>query len=469
MLRALLRTRGAVKLVRRVSVAGDHAIQRSLIFSSRSISSVGDIWQKRRIHSSRNYNGKIVTFNLPDVGEAIMTVVVKEWLVKPNDTVAMGDPICEVQSDKSAATIYCPHDGVIKELMYEVDDIAKKDEPLVTIEISGEEEEQSSSSSIQESAVPTSKKEVESLSSPPAKSGSGKVLATPTVRRIAAENNIDLFLIKGTGDGGRILKEDILKYIDSKTAAPAVKSSVSLPAPPPAMPLDRVEPIKGFKMIMVQTMTASGQIPQFGYCDEVLMDEVMQLRNEIKDLVKDKDIKITFMPFLIKALSMALKDYPILNAHVDPECRSITYRADHNIGMAVDTPQGLVVPNVKCVQNRSLIDIAVELHRLQELSIKGSLAPADIMGGTFSVSNIGAVGGTYARPLILPPEVCIGAFGKIQAVPKFNDKGDVVKSHVMYVSWSADHRVIEGAEVANFSNLWRKYLENPTSLLAHMV
>jgi 2-oxoisovalerate dehydrogenase E2 component (dihydrolipoyl transacylase) len=242
--------------------------------------------------------------------------------------------------------------------------------------------------------------------------------------------------------------------------------SPSPPLPPSAE--DRVELITGFKTVMVRTMTESGRIPQFGYKDEVGMDQLVQLRSLLKTRLAERDVSFSYMPVLIKAVSLALHQYPVLNSTVDSECTAITYHADHNVGVAMDTPQGLIVPNVKRVQEKSVFEIAFELNRLQELGQSGQLAPVDTANGTISLSNIGAIGGTYSDPMLLPPSVAIGAFGRVQVVPQYNSVGELYPGHVMHVSWAADHRVIDGAEVARFSNLWKSYVENPSSMIVDM-
>lgn len=166
-----------------------------------------------------------------------------------------------------------------------------------------------------------------------------------------------------------------------------------------------------------------------------------------------------------QAASLGLLQFPILNASVDESCQNITYKASHNIGIAMDTEQGLLVPNVKNVQICSVFEIASELNRLQKLGSLGQLGTTDLTGGTFTLSNIGSIGGTYAKPIILPPEVAIGAVGSIKALPRFNEKGEVYKARIMNVSWSADHRIIDGATMSRFSNLWKSYLENPAFML----
>lgn len=231
---------------------------------------------------------------------------------------------------------------------------------------------------------------------------------------------------------------------------------------------DHTEVIKGIRKAMVKTMTEAAHIPTFGYNDEIDMTRLVELRRDIKSVTESAGVRFSYMPIIVKAVSLALTEFPILNSIVDANCENITYKAAHNIGIAMDTPEGLVVPSVKNVQTLSIYDIAVELNRMQTLGAAGKLTNAELTGGTFSLSNIGVIGGTYARPVILPPEVAIGALGKLQRLPRFDDKGNVVSKEIMCVSWSADHRIIEGATMARFSNLWKSYLENPGLMLLYM-
>ncbi|XP_056598621.1 lipoamide acyltransferase component of branched-chain alpha-keto acid dehydrogenase complex, mitochondrial-like [Triplophysa dalaica] len=436
--------------------------------------------QWRGFRSSRVASGQVLQFKLSDIGEGIMEVTVKEWYVKEGDRVSQFDSICEVQSDKASVTITSRYDGVIRKLYYEIDAIAHVGSPLVDIETDRELEGAPEEDVVETPAV--------SHEQPLPEIKGQKTQATPAVRRLANENNIKLCEIVGTGKESRILKEDILNFIAKqtgailpyevqKTQAPAVSttdtpSKVKKPVmAPPAIPgpiftgKDRTEPLNGFQKAMVKTMSAALKIPHFGYCDEVDMMELVQLRLELKGLAESRGIKLSYMPFFIKAASLGLLQFPVLNASVDETCQNITYKASHNIGLAMDTPQGLLVPNVKSVQSLSVFDVAVELNRLQALGSAGQLGAADLNGGTFTLSNIGSIGGTYAKPVILPPEVAIGALGKIQVLPRFTSRDDVEKAYIMNVSWSADHRVIDGATMCRFSNLWRSYLENPAAMV----
>ncbi|XP_018518088.1 LOW QUALITY PROTEIN: lipoamide acyltransferase component of branched-chain alpha-keto acid dehydrogenase complex, mitochondrial [Lates calcarifer] len=441
----------------------------------------------RTLHTAAVSRGPIVQFKLSDIGEGIMEVTVKEWYVKEGDKVSQFDSICEVQSDKASVTITSRYDGVIRKLYYDVDATALVGKPLVDIET------ESGSEVIQEEDVvetPAMAREEHTHQ----EIKGHKTQATPAVRRLAMENNIKLSEVVGTGKDGRILKEDILNFLAKQTGAilpptpfqeiqtpgPALAPGsratrpMSTPAvtkPPPTTPKpvftgkDVTEPLKGFHKAMVKTMSAALKIPHFGYCDEVDLSRLVALRAELRSVAEGRGVKLSYMPFFIKAASLGLLHFPILNASVDEGCQNITYKASHNIGLAMDTNQGLLVPNVKNVQLLSVFEIAQELNRLQALGSTGQLGTSDLTGGTFTLSNIGSIGGTYAKPVILPPEVAIGALGKIQVLPRFGAGGQVIPAHIMKVSWSADHRIIDGATMCRFSNLWREYLENPASMV----
>lgn len=170
----------------------------------------------------------------------------------------------------------------------------------------------------------------------------------------------------------------------------------------------------------------------------------------------------------MKAASMALTQYPMINAHADVANGTVTHKAAHNISVAMDTPRGLLVPSVKHCEQRSVFEIAEELQRLQALGKENRLGADDLSGGTFSLSNIGAIGGTYAAPVLVVPQVCIGALGRTRVLPRFNEEGEVVPSRVMNVSWSADHRVLDGATVARFSNEWKRLFSSPGAMLSDL-
>ena len=215
---------------------------------------------------------------------------------------------------------------------------------------------------------------------------------------------------------------------------------------------------------MLQSMTQSLTIPHFGYCDEIEMTKAMEFRRQLNS----EETKVTMMPILLKAASLALKKYPLLNSSLS-ECQTqLVQHASHNMGFAMDTPRGLLVPVIRDVQNLSILEIASEMERLQQLGQSSKLSGEDLSDCTFSLSNIGSIGGTYASPVIAPPQVAIGALGRIQKLPRFDQDDNVITARVMQVSWAADHRIIDGATMARFSNLMKDYLEEPAVMAGAM-
>eukprot|EP00471_Norrisiella_sphaerica_P011723 CAMPEP_0184494212 /NCGR_PEP_ID=MMETSP0113_2-20130426/28139_1 /TAXON_ID=91329 /ORGANISM="Norrisiella sphaerica, Strain BC52" /LENGTH=484 /DNA_ID=CAMNT_0026879869 /DNA_START=99 /DNA_END=1553 /DNA_ORIENTATION=+ len=432
-------------------------------------------------------SGPVKDFLLADIGEGIAEVEILEWLVEPGAKVEEFDELVKVQSDKAATEITSPYEGTVLELMVPVGEMAKVGEPLCRIQLSsdaseaqGEEIAEAVPSGSQDK--PTSGESKRCTVDEDFKSG--KVLTSPAVRRLAKENGVNLSNVKATGPKGRVLKEDILAYISGNrssasseaptqtiSSAPSGMASGSSPPPRLSNPIvsatmrDQIVPVRGLERIMVQTMTKAHSVPTLLYSDEFEMDELIQVRAECKKLAAERGVKLTYLPFIIKAASLALLEYPKMNAHVNEDCSEYVLKGTHNIGVAVQTASGLLVPNVKSVETKTVLQIASELTELQKLGHDGSLTKEHLTGGTFTISNIGSIGGTVCKPLLVVPEVAIAALGKFQAKPKFDEDDEIVQTSVMNVSLSADHRVIDGATVARFSNLWKQYLEKPASML----
>ncbi|KAG2427447.1 hypothetical protein HXX76_012383 [Chlamydomonas incerta] len=258
-----------------------------------------------------------------------------------------------------------------------------------------------------------------------------------------------------------------------------------------------VVPLRGYRRAMVKTMTAAAALPNFHFHDEVVVDRLLAVRAALKNDpgLRAQGVRLTLLPFLIKALSAALNQHPQLNASLAPSGSDLLLHPHHNIGVAMATPSGLVVPNIKQVQRKSLAQVAAELSLLQQLAAAGKLPAEALAGGTISVSNIGTIGGTYATPLVSPPEVAIVALGRLQLLPRYpaaaaeaavaaaaggggngGSGGGAaavpllpVPVSILPVSWGADHRVVDGAALAAFSNTWRDYLEAPERLLLGVV
>ncbi|EGT43017.1 hypothetical protein CAEBREN_25669 [Caenorhabditis brenneri] len=433
----------------------------------------------RHFHTAKASFLPIVQFKLSDIGEGIAEVQVKEWYVKEGDTISQFDKVCEVQSDKAAVTISSRYDGVVRKLYHDVDGMARVGQALIDVEVEGNVEEEDKPKKEAPSSTPEVSK---SSSSPPSTASEGahpegKVLATPAVRRIAIENNVKLSSVRGSGRDGRILKEDVLKFLgqvpaDHSSGSTNIRTTHQAPLPTAksyeALKEDVAVPIRGYTRAMIKTMTEALKIPHFGYNDEINVDALVKLRGELKDFAKERHVKLSYMPFFIKAASLALLEFPGLNATTDDKLENVIHKASHNICLAMDTPGGLVVPNIKNCEQRSIFEIAQEITRLMEAGKRQQIGREDLVGGTFTLSNIGAIGGTYASPVIFPPQVAIGAIGKIERLPRFDRHDNVIAANVIKVSWCADHRVVDGATMARFSNRWKFYLEHPSAMLAQL-
>jgi 2-oxoisovalerate dehydrogenase E2 component (dihydrolipoyl transacylase) len=457
----------------------------------------------------------VLPFNLADIGEGIAEVEIMTWFVEEGAEVTEFDEICEVQSDKATVNITSRYTGKITKLHYEVGDLAKVGAPLIDIDVEGAEAaaepaaepEPEPAAPEPEPKAPTPTFEpvqVAPTSEPVApiadrtslrtggdkiSKNDGRVLATPAVRRLATEHSVDLASVPGTGKGGRVTKADLLRVVSDTSAkvrssthvgAGSGESDTSIPVgssdeiPPPREILglvtteNRDEPIRGIQRMMVTSMKEALKVPHFGYYDEIEMDAMIQLREELKPHFESQNVKLSYMPLMIKAASLALSEFPVLNAAVSGDEETLTYRGAHNICVAMDTPRGLLVPNVRNCEQRSIFDIAYELNRLQAMGAANKLGPEELQGGTFTLSNIGVIGGTYASPVLMPSQVAIGAIGKLQKLPRFDSGGDIVARTLMKISWSADHRVVDGATMARFSNKWKEYLERPTAMLTNL-
>lgn len=371
-------------------------------------------WNRKIGVSSSDW--KRVAFNLSDIGEGIREVIVKEWYVKEGDVVEQFEKLCEVQSDKASVSITSRYDGKILKIHHKVDDTAFVGKPLLDFDVV---DDQSNTQSV-ELQIEKPKKngnaiepKTESSMDHPTRM---RFLATPAVRRIAGENKVNLAQVKASGRFGRILKSDILEYLnvfDSKNETFNRDSSTDNEAADKEAThteTNKVEKLKDVRKIMFKTMTNSLKIPHFTYSDEVNVTNIVRLRDTLKVEAKSTGFKLTFMPFFIKAASIALNKYPILNSVVDAENEAIIYKSGHNISVAMATKNGLVVPNIKNCEQKSVRQIAIDLSEIIERGRNGKLVPDDFSNGTFSISNIGNIGATYTHPVINPPQVFSSIF-----------------------------------------------------------
>ncbi|USI26772.1 dihydrolipoyllysine-residue acetyltransferase [Alteromonas macleodii] len=456
--------------------------------------------------SSSASNGKhIEDFILPDIGEGIVECEIVKWNVAEGDEIEEDQAVVEVMTDKAVVEIPAKNAGTVHRLYYAQGDIAKVHSALFALEVAGEatttsgtDDESppannSASSVASQSSVntQTNGSSQQSAQIAPSKFSDGeyeppiaiegKVLASPAVRRVAREKNIDLSTVEGSGKKGRILKSDVLNLQHSNVDTSSQNTSSSAPSSSTAEKGDlnststvlkgsvRTEKVRGIQAAMAKQMSASVYtIPHFTVSDELVMDNLMSLRKLLKPEFEAKNVKLSFMPFFVKAMSLALNEFPVINSQLNEDATEISYFADHNIGFAVDSKIGLLVPNIKRVQDLSLLEIAVQMQDIIEQARAGRVAGEHLKGGTISISNIGAIGGITATPVINKPEAAIVALGKTQKLPRFDDAGNVSAQNIMAVNWSGDHRIIDGATMVRFNNLWMSYLTQPEKMLMHL-
>lgn len=428
-------------------------------------------------NTSSSSSVSIEEFLLPDIGEGIVECELVEWLVSEGDWVEEDQPIADVMTDKALVQIPAIKAGKIAKLHYRKGQLAKVHAPLFAIEV--KHMASAPAAATNTDTVANAAPAAQIVSAEPARQG--KALASPAVRRMARSLDIDLSQVPGTGKHGRVYKEDITRFQQGASNVPApsttqVKEAQATQASQTQVPTstvtqraDTVEPIRGVKAVMARMMVESvSSIPHFTYCEEFDLTDLVALRESMKVKYSSDEVKLTMMPFFMKSMSLALSQFPVMNSQVNADCTELTYKARHNIGMAVDSKVGLLVPNIKDVQDKSILEVAAEITRLTQAARSGRVAPADLKDGTISISNIGALGGTVATPIINKPEVAIVALGKLQTLPRFNVKGEVEARQIMQVSWSGDHRVIDGGTIARFCNLWKQYLEQPQEMLLAM-
>ena len=314
--------------------------------------------------------------------------------------------------------------------------------------------------------------------SPVAAASRQRIPASPAVRRLVREHELNLSDIQGSGKDDRVLKADVLAHIEegpkqAQNQAPAddaqTATTSSARRAPAAEQEARVEPIRGIKAAMAKSMVKSATtIPHFIYSEDIDVTDLLKLREQLKPEAEARGSRLTLMPFFMKAMALAVQEFPVLNSQLNDDVTEIHYLPQCNIGMAVDGKAGLTVPNIKGVESLSLLGIADEVARLTEAARSGRVSQEDLKGGTITISNIGALGGTYTAPIINAPEVAIVALGRTQKLPRFDANGQVVERAIMTVSWAGDHRIIDGGTIARFCNRWKGYLESPQTMLLHM-
>lgn len=415
-------------------------------------------------------------FKFPDIGEGIHEGRLLKWFFKVGDPVKEGETLCIVETDKVNAELPSPVNGIVEKLGVSLGEIIHVGETLILIQddlnakptVASELKKSVETVSEGENAGVVGELEVSSEVIAPAfveensTKQTSRVLASPLARMLAKDNQIEIQSIKGTGEFGRVLKTDVERAIETKSTP-----KVEVPKVSPNDPNSKIRrvPITQLRKAIVNAMTVSKQIiPHTILMDEIDVTELVNLRNAQKDLAKSEGIHLTYMPFIIKAITKTIKQFPIFNASFDHEKGEILYKDFMNIGFATDTKEGLVVPNIKDADTLSVYELAKKLKDLQTKAIERTLQLKDIQNGTFTITNYGAFDALYGTPIIKYPEVAIMGIGKIIQKPVVKNN-EIVIAHMMPISFAVDHRIIDGADAGRFVMMFKSLLNNPVFML----
>lgn len=424
----------------------------------------------------------VFEFKLPDIGEGIHEGEIVKWFVKAGDTVKEDDVLLEVQNDKAVVEIPAPVDGTVKEVKVSEGTVAVVGDVLITFDIEGDapagEEETPEQPKAEEKTEDVKEDVKEDAPRDVQLHKSERVIAMPSVRKYAREKGVDIREVNGSGDNGRVLKEDIDAFANgeapsaeattekTESVAPAAAAKTEIKPYESATPeLETREKIRGIRKAISKAMVNSKHTaPHVTLMDEVDVTKLVALRKDFKQVAADQGVKLTYLPFVVKALTAAAKAFPTINASIDDVNEEIVYKNYYNIGIAADTNNGLVVPVVKDADRKSIYALATNINELAGKAREGKLAGEDMKGGSITITNIGSAGGQWFTPVINHPEVAILGIGRIaeKAVVK---NGEIVAAPVLALSFSFDHRLIDGATAQNALNMVKRLLEDPALLM----
>jgi pyruvate dehydrogenase E2 component (dihydrolipoamide acetyltransferase) len=411
-------------------------------------------------------------FKFPDIGEGLTEGEIVRWLVKEGDEVKEGQPLVEVETDKALAELPSPKTGVILKILAGEKEIVKVGQVIVVI---GEKGETLTTPPSRPKSVGVVGELEEAPEEPtvigakvepvPPAFVSEHALATPAVRGLAKELGVDINRVKGSGTEGRVLEKDVRQFAEAKEKPPEPEKKITKVKKYDLYGyVDRV-PLRGVRRSIAKAMVRSKYTaPHVTAMDEADVTALWKIREKEKKAAEKKGIKLTILPFIIKAVIAGLTEHPYLNASLDDEHEEIILKKYFNIGVATDTPEGLMVPVVKNAKDKSILQIADELTKLVEKARNRTIDLADLKGGTFTISNYGALGGLYATPIINYPEVAILGVGKIKDTPVVKS-GKLVVRKILSLALSFDHRVVDGGEGARFLNTVIARLEDPDLIL----
>ncbi len=461
---------------------------------------------------------------LPELAESVVEGEIVKWLVPEGDTVAQDQPVVEVMTDKVTVELPSPYAGVLTKHLAAEGDVVQVHQAIATIEEAGAAQSAAPSPEARQNGAPGHGAEERSIvegggaaedddgdslslfkpgdstgeepayrvggatrsapaaaaagtavAPPPRRPGSdgmgsptkgpyGRVLAVPAARKLARELGVDIEEVRGSGPHGRVRVDDVRAHAEAPASAQRPASRYTSPAG--YEELEERIPVRGLRRVIAQQMVTSHlQSVRTLHVDEADVSRLADMRNRLKPAAERRGVKLSYLPFVMKAVVAALKDYPALNASLDEERNEIVRKRYYNIGMAVAVEDGLVVPVIKDVDQRPVIEIAAEVQRLAEAARTGKLAQDDVRGGTFSITNIGSLGGLFSFPIINVPEAAILGLHSFKKRPVVLPDDTIAARTMVYLSLSFDHRVLDGAVAAMFTSRLIELLETPEELM----
>ncbi|GLI06518.1 dihydrolipoamide acetyltransferase component of pyruvate dehydrogenase complex [Paenibacillus tyrfis] len=439
-------------------------------------------------------------YRFPELGEGIHEGEIVKWHVKPGDTVNDETILMDVQNDKSTVEVPSPVEGKIIELKVSEGTVCTIGDVIAVIEVTGEVPQQAHGHGEAPSAAPAaaeapaaqggaecavggavaanvnaSKLDTPMAGGAQAAGAEREVLATPSVRKLAREKGVNIAEVTATGKNGRVTREDVLGFTPGgapkaaeapAAAAPAASAAASSAAAPVSG--DREEervPLKGIRKAIANAMVKSAYTaPHVTLMDEVDVTRLVALREKAKPVAEKKGVKLTYLPFIVKALVAASRQFPAMNAMIDEEKQEIVYKKYYHVGIATDTDNGLIVPVIQDADRKNIWTIAGAIKDLAVRGREGKLGPSELKGSTITITNIGSAGGMFFTPIINFPEVAILGTGRISEKPVVKN-GEIVIAPVMALSLSFDHRIIDGATAQNFMNYIKQLLADPELLV----
>ncbi len=402
----------------------------------------------------------IKKIKLPDLGEGVTEGEIIKIKVSQGEKISMDQPLLEVMTDKASMEVPSSIEGLIQKVSAKEGDIVPVGADLFTVQTEGEEEETAPLSKNPPKQENLKTKQAPSISS----FSETKILAIPSTKKLAEELNIPLTNIPNSK--GEIKREDLLNYIRSRLSSStsrAKEQKTDLPAPDE---VEKREPVRGVKRLMFESMTLSkATIPHFTVGERARADLLITLKKEFSSRLQKQNLKTGFLPFFIKALLPTLKEYPIFNSFYSAQSKEIVFRKNPNIGFAVDSPQGLMVPVLKQAQNKSFLAIIKEVQKLAESARKGTIPREHLTGATISITNLGSLGGIYGTPIIPPSEMAILGVYRIFPQTVRNALGNFEERSFINFSLTCDHRFIDGATAVRFLKSFVQRIEDPSLLL----